>query len=83
MQAIHEAGLRIPEDISVIGLDDIEVAAYQNPQLTTVRQSFSKLATVAIQLLLNIIENKQPAESQIVIEPELIERHSTAPPRTK
>ena len=78
MQAIQEARLRVPDDISVIGLDDIEVAAYQNPPLTTVRQSFVELATLAIQLLLALIQKDQPAETQLVIEPELIERQSTA-----
>ena len=78
MQAIQEARLRVPDDISVIGLDDIEVAAYQNPPLTTVRQSFVELATRAIQLLLALIQKDQPAETQLVIEPELIERQSTS-----
>ena len=78
IQAINEAGLRVPDDISVIGLDDIEVAAYQNPPLTTVRQSFVELATLAIQLLFALIEKEQPVETQLVIEPELIERQSTA-----
>jgi len=78
MQAIQEAGLRVPGDISVVGLDDIEVAAYQNPPLTTVRQSFVELATLAVRLLLALIEKDQPAETQLVIEPELIERQSTA-----
>jgi DNA-binding LacI/PurR family transcriptional regulator len=77
MQAIHEAGLSVPNDISVIGLDDIEVAAYQNPPLTTVRQSFVELATLAIQLLLALIENKTPPQTQIVIDPVLVERQST------
>jgi LacI family transcriptional regulator len=80
MHALHEAGLRVPDDVSVIGLDDIEVAAYQTPALTTVRQSFAELATRAIQLLLEIIEGRQPAQTQIVIEPVLVERQSTAPP---
>ena len=78
MQAIQEAGLRVPDDISVVGLDDIEVAAYQNPPLTTVRQSFVELATLAVRLLLALIQKDQPAETQLVIEPELIERQSTA-----
>ncbi len=78
MQAIQEAGLRVPRDISVIGLDDIEVAAYQNPPLTTVRQSFVELATLAIQLLFVLIDKNHPAETQLVIEPLLIERRSTS-----
>jgi DNA-binding LacI/PurR family transcriptional regulator len=79
IQAIIEAGLRVPDDISVIGLDDIEVAAYQNPPLTTVRQSFVELATLAMQLLFALIEKDQLDETQLVLAPELIERRSTAP----
>ena len=80
MRAIAEAGLRVPDDISVIGLDDIELAAFQNPPLTTVRQSFAQLATLGVQLLLDILGGKEIAQPQLVIEPELVVRQSTAPP---
>lgn len=79
MHAVSQAGLRVPDDISFIGVDDIEVAAYQIPALTTIRQSFAELATLAVQLLLQIIEHGMPEHTQIVIEPELIKRDSTAP----
>jgi len=79
MHAVSQTGLRIPDDISFVGVDDIEVAAYQIPALTTIRQSFAELATLAVQLLLQIIEQGMPEHSQIVIEPELIIRGSTAP----
>ncbi len=81
MRAIHEAGLHIPQDISIIGLDDIETSAYQIPPLTTVRQSFCKLAVLGIRLLLDILSGKNPDPYQIMIEPELIIRQSTAPPQ--
>lgn len=80
IQAIHEARLRVPEDISVIGLDDIEVSAFHIPALTTIRQPFATLATQAIQILLNVIQGNQPDLSNALIEPVLIERASTAPP---
>jgi len=80
MQVIYEAGLRVPDDISVVGLDDIELAAFQNPSLTTVRQSFAELATLAVRLLLGILEGREPDRTQIVIEPAIIVRQSTAPP---
>jgi DNA-binding LacI/PurR family transcriptional regulator len=80
MRAIVEAGGRVPDDISVIGLDDIEVAAFQNPPLTTVRQSFAQLATLGVQLLLDILAGKELAQPQLLIEPELVVRRSTAPP---
>ena len=78
-RACQDRGLRVPDDISFIGVDDIEVAAYQIPALTTIRQSFAELATLAVQLLLQIIEHGMPEHTQIVIEPELIKRDSTAP----
>jgi len=83
MRAAYEAGLRVPDDVSIVGLDDIEVAAFQIPPLTTVQQSFAELATLAVQLLLEILEGKEPAQIQIVIEPALIVRQSTAPPSQK
>jgi hypothetical protein len=81
MRAIYEAGSRVPDDISVVGLDDIEVAAYQSPPLTTVRQSFTELATRALQLLLEILDGKEPDQPHVVLEPTLIVRQTSAPPR--
>ena len=79
MHAVSQAGLRVPDDISFVGVDDIEVAAYQIPALTTIRQSFAELATLAVQLLLEIIEHGRPEQPQIMIEPQLIERQSVVP----
>lgn len=81
IRAAIEAGLCVPEDLSVIGLDDLEVAQYQNPPLTTVRQSFAALATRAVQLLLEIMSGREPYEMQVVLSPTLVVRHSTAKPR--
>jgi DNA-binding LacI/PurR family transcriptional regulator len=78
IQAIHQAGMRVPEDISVMGLDDIEVSGYQIPTLSTIRQPFAELATQAIRLLLEVIQGKQPQVSLDLIEPVLIRRASTA-----
>jgi LacI family transcriptional regulator len=79
IQVIHEAGLRVPDDISVVGLDDIELAAFQNPPLTTVRQSFTELATMAVRILLDILGGKESERRQIVVEPSLVVRQSAAP----
>jgi LacI family transcriptional regulator len=81
MQAAHQAGRRIPDDISFIGLDDIEVAAYQIPPLTTIRQSFSQMAQMGVQRLLDILAGKKVEPVQIVIQPVLVERASTVSPR--
>jgi len=78
MQAAQQAGLRVPDDISLIGLDDIEVSAFQNPPLTTVRQSFADLATTGVRLLQDILDGKADGCRQIVIEPALVCRESTS-----
>jgi len=80
MLAIREAGLHVPDDISVVGLDDLTIAAYQNPPLTTVRQSLTELATLGSRMLFNILDNKEPEQQEIVMEPALVVRQSTAPP---
>lgn len=78
IQAAQESGYRVPEDLSVMGVDDIEVAAFQSPPLTTIRQSFLQMASLCVHLLIDLIEGKQPAKAQILIEPTLVERKSTA-----
>ncbi len=77
MQAAYQAGRRIPDEISFIGLDDIESAAYQIPPLTTIRQSFVELARLGVQLLLDILQGTEIDQQQILIAPELIQRQST------
>jgi len=79
IRAIHEAGLRVPEDISVVGFDDIQSAAYCLPGLTTVRQPLREMGEIAARTLLNRIENDETYLPEIVVEPELVIRESTAP----
>jgi len=81
IRAIHEAGLRVPQDISVVGFDDILSAAYCNPPLTTVRQPLEKMGEIAARTLLDRIENRNAYVPEIAIEPEFVIRKSTAPPR--
>lgn len=81
IRAIHEAGLQVPDDISVVGFDDIESAAYNNPAITTVRQPLQRMGELAARTLLNQIESTEPYVAEITIEPELIVRSSTAPAR--
>jgi len=61
-----------------VGLDDIEVAAFQIPPLTTIRQSSVQLATRGVELLLDTLAGREPAIANIVIEPIWVERESTA-----
>jgi DNA-binding LacI/PurR family transcriptional regulator len=80
MRAIVEAGLRIPEDVSVIGVDDIELAAYQTPPLTTIRQNLRDVATLATRMLLDLVSGTDSRQSKVVFKPELVVRQSTAQP---
>jgi LacI family transcriptional regulator len=80
IRAIHEAGLRVPDDISVLGFDDIQSAAYQVPSLTTIRQPLQKMGSSAAQLLLKKLAGEAIPEF-IQVAPELVIRESTAPAR--
>ena len=81
IRALTEAGLRVPEDVSVVGFDDNPVSAYVTPPLTTVRQPFDAVARDGLRLLVQAIEtpDAQPAPAS---DPpvELVVRASTAPP---
>lgn len=77
--AFHEAGLRVPHDISIVGFDDIPGAAYANPGLTTVRQPLFKMGQLAAQTLVNLIEGQGEYVPEIAVEPELVVRASTGP----
>jgi DNA-binding LacI/PurR family transcriptional regulator len=79
--AFQEAGLRVPEDVSVVGFDDIQSAAYISPPLTTVRQPLVKMGEIAAQALLDRINGRMKYVPEIAIEPELVVRRSTAQPR--
>jgi LacI family transcriptional regulator len=80
IHALREAGRRVPEDVSVVGFDDIQSAAFQNPALTTVRQPLREMGVTAAKTLLRRIgaPAKSPYPKTITIEPELIVRASTA-----
>jgi DNA-binding LacI/PurR family transcriptional regulator len=90
IRAIADAGLNCPRDISVIGFDDIIVAEYFNPRLTTVRQPLHKMGRTAAQLLVKRIQApNQPYPEEVWFEPELIIResttavHATVPPKPR
>ncbi|HXW55444.1 MAG TPA: LacI family DNA-binding transcriptional regulator [Candidatus Cybelea sp.] len=83
MRVIQDAGLRIPEEVSVVGFDDIQAAAYTSPTLTTVRQPLAKMGEIAARTLLERIEERGEYVPEIAIEPELVRRESTAPVRAE
>jgi len=82
IRAIREAGIQVPEDVSVVGFDDIEAANYHNPPLTTVRQPLGEMGQIAAKTLMQSIEGK-PGPEEIAVEPQLMVRQSTATHNTR
>jgi len=77
IRAIQEEALRVPQDVSVVGFDDIQWAAFHTPSLTTVRQPLGKMGQIAAETLIRMIENPGEHASEIAIEPTLVVREST------
>src|SRR5229473_3651127 len=77
IRAIQEEALRVPQDVSVVGFDDIQWAAFNTPSLTTVRQPLSRMGQVAAETLIRMIEDHGESSSEIAIEPTLVVREST------
>ncbi|MDX1933660.1 MAG: LacI family DNA-binding transcriptional regulator [Capsulimonadales bacterium] len=79
MRAAQERGVRVPEDLSIIGFDDSPSAALVTPGLTTIRQPVREIGGKALGLLLDRIDNKDVPARTYLMEPELIVRGSTSP----
>ena len=78
IRALHDAGLAVPEQVSVIGFDDIQSAAFHVPSLTTIRQPLQEMGGMAATLLLRKIRGEE-TEDEVKVEPELMIRESTGP----
>jgi DNA-binding LacI/PurR family transcriptional regulator len=81
IRALMNHGQRVPEDVSVVGFDDIQGAAFHNPSLTTIRQPLHEMGAVAARILLQRIRGQASFPDVVPIHPELIIRESTCPPR--
>jgi DNA-binding LacI/PurR family transcriptional regulator len=79
IRALHDANLRVPQDISVIGFDDIQLAAYHNPRLTTIRQPLRYMGETAARILLQRLQGFRDYPQEFAVPPELIVRETTAP----
>jgi DNA-binding LacI/PurR family transcriptional regulator len=79
LSAAHEAGLRVPDDVSIVGYDDIEIADYIG--LTTVRQHLFESGRLGAELLLTEIRTRSASPPSIVLAPEVVVRGTTAPPK--
>ena len=82
IRALRDRGFRVPEDISVVGFDGLEMSGYYVPKLTTIRQSVQSIADRGVQLLLDQIEKHLPAQHEIT-DFTLCERESVASPRAE
>ena len=85
MEALKGAGLLVPGDVSIVGFDDIQLAGYTTPALTTIRQPAYEMGRGAAEILIDAIGGKQLARSQrqVVFQGELVVRGSTAPPSVR
>lgn len=81
IRAFRDAGLVVPDDISVVGFDDIEQAAFNIPRLTTIRQPLVNMGELAARTLIKRIEQAGEKSRQVLVEPKLVVRESTAAPR--
>ena len=79
MEAVRDHKLRIPEDVSVVGFDDIPQAAHVHPALTTVRQPLEEMGRVSTRMLLHYIAEPERAVERVELPTELVIRHSCTP----
>jgi len=79
-EAARVTGRRIPEDLSVVGFDDLPISRWVSPPLTTVRQPLAEMGRTAAEMLLTMIDGREPHGRQVELATELIVRSSTAPP---
>ena len=80
IRAAHESGLTVPDDLSIVGFDNVSLAANFLPAVTTIRQPVQELASEATSALIDLIENEEPVSSKI-LSTELIVRDSTSRPK--
>ena len=80
LHALHEHGLRVPEDVAVVGFDDTDCAAYLTPSLTTVSQPFAELGRIALHRMLQMMDaSEEMGPAPAPLAPRLVVRGSTRP----
>jgi LacI family transcriptional regulator len=81
MQAARARGVGIPEDLSIVGFDDLEEAEIVTPALTTIRQPLAEMGRIAVSLLMRLLDNQRLEALHVELGTRLVVRDSTAPPR--
>jgi LacI family transcriptional regulator len=76
LRALRDAGRSVPDDVAVVGFDDLEAAAISDPPLTTVRQPTREAGVIAVEMLLDIIEDEQEEVRQLFLPTQLVIRES-------
>ena len=79
-EAVRQRGLRVPEDLSVVGFDDLPQARWTSPPLTTVRQPLSEMGMLAVRTVLRLLNGEHLESAKVELATEVVVRHSTAPP---
>ncbi|MCL1872189.1 MAG: LacI family transcriptional regulator [Promicromonosporaceae bacterium] len=80
LRAAHELGVNVPRDLSVVGYDDLSLAAWATPALTTVRQPLAEMGALATTMLIDLVAGRTPHTRRVNLATELVVRESTAPP---
>ncbi len=78
LQAAHDLGRRVPEDVSIVGFDDIPVARYLHPPLTTVRQPLYELGEAAATMLMDLLAERPTRARRLILSAPLVERHTVS-----
>jgi LacI family repressor for deo operon, udp, cdd, tsx, nupC, and nupG len=81
IEAAHARGVNVPDDLSVVGFDDIRFAKHVSPPLTTIAQPMRQIGESTVKMLLTILENPGTRPASLTLDHQLIVRASTAPPR--
>ena len=81
LRAITESGRRVPEDVSLVGFDDVPLASFTSPPLTTIHQPAVEIAERATEILIDLTQGRQVPKLRYLLEPKLVVRGSTAPAR--
>ncbi|OGB29380.1 MAG: LacI family transcriptional regulator [Burkholderiales bacterium RIFCSPLOWO2_12_FULL_61_40] len=79
LSAAHEAGIRVPQEMSLVGFDDIELAHFTSPPLTTIVQPKQRMGVLAVDMLLERIQSKRQQAKQVLLQPTLVVRASSGP----
>jgi LacI family transcriptional regulator len=79
-EAARRRGLRVPEDLSIVGFDDLPQARWASPPLTTVRQPLAKMGMVAVRTVLRLLNDEQLESSKVELATEVVVRESTTAP---